>query len=201
MPGYVKKALKKFNHKPPKRPEHAPHDWTDPIYGQQTQQRSTQESTAPLLPYDERKRVKAIIETFLYKGLGIDSTILVTLNEIGGQQSTATTDSEKKCVKLMDYLHTHPSAVVRFHASDMILYVESDAAYLVLPQALSCVGSILYLSNATSGRPPLNRAIQVICKTLQNVVSSAAEVETGGIFIGGQQAVPIITALSELNHP
>ena len=25
--------------------------------------------------------------------------------------------------------------------------------------------------------------------------------ETGGIFIGGQQAVPIITALSELNHP
>ena len=27
MPGYVKKALKKFNHKPPKRPDHASHDW------------------------------------------------------------------------------------------------------------------------------------------------------------------------------
>ena len=37
MPGYMKKALKKFNHKPPKCPEHAPHDWTSPIYGQQTQ--------------------------------------------------------------------------------------------------------------------------------------------------------------------
>ena len=101
----------------------------------------------------------------------------------------------------MDYLHTHPDAVIRFHASDMIIYIESDAAYLVLPQARSRVASIFYLSNATSGRPPLNRAIQVTCKTLQNVVSSVAEAETGGIFIGGQQAYPIITALSELNHP
>ena len=62
----------------------------------------------------------------------------------------------------MDYLHTHPNAVVRFHASDMILYIESDTAYLVLPQACSRVASIFYLSNATSGRPPLNGAIQVI---------------------------------------
>ena len=41
MPGYVKKALKKFNHKPPKRPNHAPHEWTALIYGQQTQQQDT----------------------------------------------------------------------------------------------------------------------------------------------------------------
>ena len=100
----------------------------------------------------------------------------------------------------MDYFHTHPNAVVRFHARNMILYIESDAAYLVLPQAHSHVASIFYLRNATAGRPPLNGAIQVICKTLQNVVSSAAEAETGGIFIGGQQAVPIITALSKLSH-
>ena len=80
------------------------------------------------------------------------------------------------------------------------MLVESDTAYLVLPKAHSCVASIFYLSYATAGRPLLNGAIQVICKTLQNVVSSAAEVETSGIFICGQQAVPIITALSELNH-
>ena len=83
----------------------------------------------------------------------------------------------------------------------MILYIESDAAYLFLSQACSRVATIFYLSNATSGRPPLNGAIQVIFKTLKNVVSSPVKAETGGIFIGGQQAVPIITALSELNHP
>ena len=104
--------------------------------------------------------------TFLYYGLGIDSTILVTLNKIGGQQSTATTNTETKCAKLMDYLHTHPNAVVRFHASDMILYIESNAAYLILPKASSRIASIFYLSNATAGRPPLNGAIQVIFKIL-----------------------------------
>ena len=101
----------------------------------------------------------------------------------------------------MDYLHTHPDAVIQFHTSDMILYVESDAAYPILPQARSRVASIFYLRNATSGRPPLKEGIQVICKTLKNVVSSAAEAETGFIFIGGQQAVPILTAMSEIDHP
>ena len=96
----------------------------------------------------------------------------------------------------MDYLHTHPDTVVRFHASNMILYIEFDADYLVLPQARSHVASIFFLSNAASGRPLPNGAIQVICKILQNLVSSAAKAETGGIFIGGQQAVSIITALS-----
>ena len=72
MPGYVKKALKKFNNKPPKRPEHAPHNWTAPIYGQRTQQRSTQESTAPLLPPSEKQLVQEITGTFLYYGLVID---------------------------------------------------------------------------------------------------------------------------------
>ena len=82
----------------------------------------------------------------------------------------------------------------------MILNINSDAAYLVLPKARSRVASIFYLINATAGRPLLNGAIQVICKTLQNVVSSVAEAETGGIFVDGQQAVPIITALYKLNH-
>ena len=83
------------NHKPPKGPEHAPHDWTSPIYGQQTQQQATQESTAPLLPPAKKQQVQAITCTFLYYGLGIDLTILVTLNKIGCQQSTATTDTDK----------------------------------------------------------------------------------------------------------
>ena len=86
----------------------------------------------------------------------------------------------------MDYLHTYPDAVIRLHASDMILHIESDADYLFLPQACIRVAIIFFLGNVTARRPPLNGAIQVICKTLQNDVSSTAKAETGGIFIGGQ---------------
>ena len=139
--------------------------------------------------------------TFLYCVISIDSTILVILNKIGSEQSTSTTNTESKCAKLMDYLHTHPNAVVRFHAIDMILYIKSDAYYLFLPKARSCFASIFYLSNSTTKRLPLNGTIQVICKTLQNIVSSAAEAETGGIFVGGQQTVLIMTALSEIQPP
>ena len=102
MPGYVKKAIKKFYHKPPKRPENAPHDWKAPIYGQRTQKRATQASTAPLLPPEKKQCIQVIVGTSLYYGLGIYSTILVTLSEIGGQQSTAKTDTEEIYVKLMD---------------------------------------------------------------------------------------------------
>ena len=38
---------------------------------------------------------------------------------------------------LMDYLHTHPDARIRFYASDMIIYVDSDAAYLLAEKAKS----------------------------------------------------------------
>ena len=40
-------------------------------------------------------------------------------------------DEMKKTDMLMDYLHTHPDAVVKFHVSDMIIKITSDDSYLV----------------------------------------------------------------------
>ena len=45
----------------------------------------------------------------------------------------------------MDYLHTYPNAKLRFYAGDMKLQVETDAAYLVLPNAKSRVAVHFYL--------------------------------------------------------
>ena len=42
---------------------------------------------------------------------------------------------EDKSKTLMGYAATHPSAKIRYHVSDMKLYVDLDAAYIVLPQA------------------------------------------------------------------
>jgi len=38
------------------------------------------------------------------------------------------------------------------------------------------------------------------CKTLKHVVASAAEAETGGLFLNGQTAVIIRIILEALNH-
>jgi hypothetical protein len=50
-----------------------------------------------------------------------------------------------KMLLLFDYLVTQPDAKIRFHASDMILHIHSDASYLSVSKARSCLGGIFYL--------------------------------------------------------
>ena len=85
----------------------------------------------------------------------------------------------------------------------MVLFVDSDAAYLVLPKAKSRIAGCHYLSSMppTPEQPPtLNAPILVVYKTLRHVVSSAAEAETAGVFINAQIALPTRHALECLGH-
>ena len=103
----------------------------------------------------------------------------------------------------MDYLHTYPDAFLRFYASDMVLHVESDAAYLVAPKARSRIAGYFHLSahpNKTNN-PTINAAIQVECKTLRHFVSSSAEAEVAGIFHNTTMALPMRHILESLEHP
>ena len=202
MPGYVSKALAKFQHTPPKVPQHAPHLWQKSTYGQKVQLATTDET--PLLDAKGTQCVQAISGTFLYYGRAVDSTILVALNEISNQQAKPTKLTAKACSMLLDYLYTHPDATIRYYASDMILCIIADAAYLVLPNARSRCAGLFFLTDLPTTTPPSpkpNSAIHVLCKTICGVPSSAAEAETGGLFLNAQEAVPIITALQEMGHP
>ena len=46
-----------------------------------------------------------------------------------------------------------------------------------------------------------NAPLYVMCNTIKNVMSSAAEAETGGIYMATQRACPLRVALAELGHP
>ena len=202
MPGYVAKARTKFDHPDPKMPQHAPHRWVKPKYGQKIQ--FAQHDTSPLLDKKGIKRVQSVSGTFLYYGRAVDPTILPALNEISNNQATPTLITGQACDQLLDYLATHPDATIRYYASDMILYIVSDAAYLVLPKARSRCAGFFYLSDFPATHPPkpkANGAVHVLCKTLRSVPASAAEAETGGLFLSAQEAVPIITSLQEMGHP
>ena len=74
---------------------------------------------------------------------------------------------------------THPNAKIRFHASDMTLHIDTDAAYLIAPGAKSQVAGYYHLSTTHSGpnKPthiPLNGAIHVECSLLKHVTTSSA---------------------------
>ena len=55
---------------------------------------------------------------------------------------------------LLDYLNTYSKAKIRFYASDMKLFVDSDAAYLVAPKAKSRISGYYYLSNICHNDKP-----------------------------------------------
>ena len=74
---------------------------------------------------------------------------------------------------LIDYLHTNPNAAIRYHDSDMILKVVSDAAFFVLPKARSRTAAIYHLGWINNNKQ--NSPIDVLCQTIKNVVASASE--------------------------
>ncbi len=136
MPGYVERALQKFNHPAPLRAQHAPHQWNAPAYGSRQPQNPTPLSKAPLLDKHGTVRIQSISGTFLYYGRACNPCILPDLNEIASEQAKPTTDTIPKTDMLMDYLHTYPNAVIRYHASGMILKITSNTASIGQPTSL-----------------------------------------------------------------
>ena len=198
----LKKLLQKLAHPKPRKPVHAPHEWNKPVFGRHIQQ-GTAEDTSPRLPASQTTLIQSIVGALLYYTRAVDPTMYPALNEVSLTQASPTEKTLQKCHQLLDYVSTHPNATIRYHASDMILNVDTDAAYLVLPRARSRLAGHFYLSSdpamTRTVRP--NGPILTECKTIQHVVSSAAEAETAGIFHNAQQAIPIRYILKELGHP
>ena len=75
--------------------------------------------TSPLLKPKEKQVIESVVDFFSYYGRAVDQTILPTLHEIGIHQSKPAVKKQAQAAILLDNLHTHPNAVLRFHASDM----------------------------------------------------------------------------------
>jgi hypothetical protein len=136
MPDYIKKTMHKFQHPHPVKAQHAPHDWIRPTHGAKFQY-AKEPTKLPTLDKIGTQGIHAINGTLLYYARAVDPTVFPALNEISSQQASPTTLTTTKCNQLLDYAATYPSAVIRYHASQMILHVDTDAAYLVLPKARS----------------------------------------------------------------
>ena len=204
MPLYIPRALRRFNHPHPKRPQYAPHKWTTPTYGQKIQYAHIDDS--PFLNPTDTILVQSINGTMLFYGRAMDCTMLPACNEISTQQAKPTTKTLEACRMLLDYAATYPNAKIRYYASDMILYTSSDAAYLVLPNAKSRVAGNYFLSDKTvqhpSRTPPKpNGPILNECSRIKKTVGSASEAETDGLYTNGQNIIPLRVILKALNHP
>jgi hypothetical protein len=72
------------------------------------------------------------------------------LNDIATEQTKATEKTQAVTNQFLDYLATHPNATIRYHASDIILHIHSNASYLSVSHARSHLGGLFFCGD----KPP-----------------------------------------------
>jgi len=198
MPGYIQKALERFQHIIPKRLQDQPYPHEAVKYGAKIQY-AKGEDLSPKLGKNEAKFIQEVTGVFLYLARAVDSTMLTPLSALAAEQSNPTEETMKKCKQFLDYAASQEEAVLTYVASDMVLAIHSDASYLSERNARSRAGGHFYMSD-NSKFPPNNGAVLNISQIIKAVMSSAAESELGALFINAKGAVPARMTLEEMGH-
>ena len=199
MPGYCIEALTRFRHEASssKRMDQ-PHKHVIPTYGAKVQY-AKDADTSPKLGPTDKLFIQQVTGTFLYYARAVDATMLVALSAIASEQASPTEETMKKTLQFLDYVSSHPDAILTYRASNMVLNVHSNASYLVEPKARSRAGGHYFMSD-NAANPEDNGAVHNIAQVIKNVMSSAAEAEIGALFLNSRQAIPARTTLIEMGH-
>jgi hypothetical protein len=99
------------------------------------------------------------------------------IQDISTEQSTATEDAIAKCKMLMDYAAAYPEAIIYYYESDMILHINSDAAYLVKEMLAAAMRGIIFTATQYSidlsrlVRPDQSWQIVILPALLDNIIT------------------------------
>ena len=198
MPDYVERALARFGHPIPNKPQDQPHPHTIPTYGATVQYAKPEDTSRRLSP-SEKKFIQEVMGVFLYYGRAVDATMLTTLSAIASAQSEPTEETMTRCRQFLDYAATHQDAIITYKRSNMVLVVHSDASYLSEPKARSRAGGHFFMSSDTAD-PENNGAVLNLAQIIKAVMSSAAEAELGALYINAREAIPQRNVLEEMGH-
>ena len=197
MDGYVEQALKEFNHIQPKQKHLGPSKIDRPDYGAKVQY--VKEDITGNLNEDQIKFIQRVTGKFLFYARAIDDTMLHALNDIASSTVNGTEATLAATKYFLNYASSNPNGQIIYRASDMILRIDSDAAYLVRPEARSRAGGYHYLGSKDGTL--FNGPILVLAKIIKNVMASAAEAEVAGIYLNATEAVSERNCLIEMGHP
>jgi hypothetical protein len=123
MLNYVPEAFIRFQRAPRTKPQHQPYPHIKPTYGA-TKQYAETIDTSPPLSNEDKKYVQKVVGTFLYYARCIDSTMFTALGSIAIQQANPTKNTMIKVKQFLDYVSTHPDAIVTYQASDMVIVMD-----------------------------------------------------------------------------
>jgi hypothetical protein len=125
--------------------------------------------------------------------------MLHAVNAIASDQAHPTMNLLSDVKRLMSYASSHRNHTLVFHASNMILHVQSDASFRSRRCSRSVAGGLHYLS--TSNPVTINGAINTVSTLIPGIPASAAEAEYAAFFLNGQIAADERTILAGLGYP
>jgi hypothetical protein len=135
MKYYVKKALKEYQHKAPTKPFDAPTKYHKPEFGQKIQYERVDKSEP--LTAKQIKTTQEVCGKFLYTSRAVDNTMQHALNELCIAATKGTQETQEALEYFLNYCATHPEAEIIYRACEMILTIDSDAAYQVASKSRS----------------------------------------------------------------
>jgi hypothetical protein len=148
------------------------------------------------------KKSKKNVNSILYYAQAINMTVLMALSTIATKQIIATKRTLKKGTQLMDYLAHNADAKVRFHASDMIMNIHSDAFYLSETKARSRACGHFFMGRLPKAGNPikLNGSFHVSTTILPFVVVSAPKADLGRLYPNCQMGIVFRQMLEAMGH-
>ena len=188
--------MHKFQHTTPRRPEYQPHRHNTPEYGNNIEYAEAEDATPPL-DKDEIKELMGIVGSLILWGRAIYNTMLTALSDLAAAQAKGNKATQEAAKKPLNSCATYPNPTISFQGIQMALKVHSDASYLSAPKARSRAGGNLFIGKYSDASNPNihNGTLVYFVSIIKHVVSSAAEAETGTLFINMKEEEVIIKTL------
>jgi hypothetical protein len=125
MPGYVTKALTRFQHPPPVKSQDQPYPHAKPNYGAKTQH-ATAEDTTPPLDKARKKFIQEVCRVFLFLARGVNGGLLLTLSALASQQANSTEQTLALCKQFLDYMASQDKAVLTYKVWCMPTWIKNS---------------------------------------------------------------------------
>jgi hypothetical protein len=110
----------------------------------------TETTSSPALSDKEVNKLQQLAVTLLYYSRAVDPTLIMPINVLASEQSKATSVTADKVIILLNCCNTHTETKIRYHTSDMMLHIHSDASYLSKNESKSRAGGFFYMGNDTN---------------------------------------------------
>ena len=147
--------------------------YTPPQFGSKVQFAKVDLSAK--LPKDKITHAQKVVGKLLCHARAVDPTMMHAVNDISLSAAKGTEETMEATMYSLNCAATNPETEIICRASDATLRCDSDAAYLVAPEARSRAGGYQYLSNKEGTL--FNGPVLVSAKVIKNVMASAAEAE------------------------